>query len=435
MHTKALRYVLFSLIALFLLGLAWWYFFLNARIESIEQRDSARGLDEPAPLFRNTTGSTSGNFLRTSEGTAATTTAETKAAPDMWQISKTPVAGALFLRNGDRERLYFAERGTGYVFEADPETGSIVRLTNRLFPKTYGAAFAARGGVMLLSLDESGNSITFVGAMAEPVATSTKESATSTKASSSEAPLSISGLSLPDDVSTLAVNPYSRELFILGRVASGGTSGIRSSWDGKKRIKLFSSSLTNWRPVFLDDGRTFITQNAADGVAGFAYEVKSDGTLSAILRNIPGLSFLPKSSSSAHLWSSSAGGVVSLFARMSGTDSTVELSLRTFADKCVWAPEKAPIIYCAVPQETPRGLLDNWLRGAAHTSDDWWRVNVSTGEVDLVYAARANEPLDVLDPMIDAAGKNIAFANTRDNSLWNLRISENKEDETGAARQ
>ena len=62
--------------------------------------------------------------------------------------------------------------------------------------------------------------------------------------------------------------------------------------------------------------------------------------------------------------------------------------------------------------------------GAVHTSDTWWRIDASTGEVTpLLEPGDTDKTFDVENPMIDSAGEKIAFMDAKDKSLWILRIS------------
>ena len=162
--------------------------------------------------------------------------------------------------------------------------------------------------------------------------------------------------------------------------------------------------------------------------------------------NAPGLTFLPNASSTALIYGTSERGSLSLFARTREDATAVSIPIKTVADKCVWSTEtptaaqstttpkisskSAPIVkpliaYCAVPQfVTSNTFLNDWYKGAIHTSDSWWRVDVSSGTVELLLSPSAtNQSIDVKNPIMDASGKYISFMNTTDNTLWLLRIS------------
>ena len=144
-----------------------------------------------------------------------------------------------------------------------------------------------------------------------------------------------------------------------------------------------------------------------------------------ILRAVPGLTILPKESSSALLWGRSVAGALTLFARVSASATAIEIPLRTIADKCVWSPSATATAYCAVPQGVvSQNFLDEWYRGAAHSSDSIWRVDVGAGSAELVYTPDTGVVIDVMSPVIDRGGNYISFINATDRSLWLLRLSQ-----------
>jgi hypothetical protein len=122
----------------------------------------------------------------------------------------------------------------------------------------------------------------------------------------------------------------------------------------------------------------------------------------------------------------------------------VSLPIKTISEKCVWAPSNAPqsgapgghsvaqnviagkelVAYCAVPVSPVSGTyLRDWYRGAVHSEDSWWKVDVSAGTVERIFSPDANLSLDVENPSIDGNGSYIAFMNAADKSLWMLRIT------------
>lgn len=385
-------------------GLAGWYFILRAQESRISATDAARGSASP---LGGVIGSTYSNIVASLTGTTTP-----KAAPArLSRVSDTPVAGMGFTYDGALA-LRFVERATGYVLSADPAGGAIERLTNTLMPKTYEAFFARDGALIERSINEQGFITTFAGA---PGATSTRGNVGASESS-------LAGSYLDRNILEVAINPNARELFSLVSDESG-VVGVRSEWDGSKAERVFESPLSQWEAVWLADGRIILTQKAADGILGYAYELSKAG-LSPLIRAVPGLTLRAKSSSGALLYGQS-GNEVALFAQVSRDATAVRLPIRTSADKCVWSPGKTPIAFCAVPHSIPTGAyLDLRYAGALHTSDAWWRIDASAGSAEILYdPEETGVSLDVERPTIDDAGTYIAFMNGSDQSLWMLRIA------------
>ncbi len=428
---KTLSYVL-VLAALFMLAGLWgWYFFLNRQTETITATDASRGLgvNEASPQsgggIYNSVVSGIESFIER----GANETQGGAALPRLRKISKTPVAGYAF-GAGTSSALYFAESSTGYIFSADTGTGAVERLTNKLFPKTREAVFARDGSVVLRSVDEDGNILSFAG----KISSSTPEAGGG----------ALSGKYLERNISAIVPAPFSRELLYIVKTSSGGAEGVLSSWDGMKRKVVFSSPISGWNPIALSDGRIFFVIRPADDIAGFAYELKS-GALVPQVRGVPGLTYLPNANSAAIIYGASGNGGLSLFARARDDATDISLPIRTVADKCVWSTEGAvnlsattpkifskkplpavkPLVaYCAVPQfVVSNTFLNDWYRGVIHTSDSWWRVDVSGDTVELIFAPDAGETIDVENPVMNDGGEYIAFVNANDKTLWLLRVN------------
>ncbi|MDO8514465.1 MAG: hypothetical protein Q7S50_02895 [bacterium] len=463
MNTRTIiEYILAALIVLMLGGLSGWYFFLRTQSQTSLSQDEARGYGVEAPLgdaggnasqllspapesspaptnvgflsrvwnvltgesaivpALSTSGSFGGDFGKLL-GTDTSVQARTSTAPppknrppQLWHVVSAPVAGIAFSKNSARPVLRYVERSNGYVFEADPETGTVIRMTNTLMPKIYEALVMGSGHVYERSIDGSGDIATFAGSI---------QVASSTGGGARDAVSPLSGVMLAKNILSLVVNPKSGELFYLTR-NEAGTAGFRAQWNGEKPKQVFSSPIVHWRPLWLSDGRIILTQAAADSVSGYSYELKGDGTLVPLLRIIPGLTILPRASSSALVWGRSEDGALTLFTRLSANTSAVEVPLRTIADKCVWSLGTTAVVYCAAPQGVvSRDFLDEWYRGAAHSSDAIWRIDVSAGSSELVYTPDAGAPVDVMDPIIDGSGNYISFINATDRSLWLLRLA------------
>lgn len=409
--TAWIRYILIGLIVIMLSALAGWYFFLKGEGATIEESDIGRGAGLPQPLA-DAIGSTYENIVSSfSTLVGGSSQNEKEKQPQLTQVGKSPTAGYGFVGIGRSTRLRFIERGTGYIFDVSPETDDLERLTNTLVPRIY-EALVAGDRVIMRGISEGGVVATIIGEIA--MGTSTKEASAAFKQKR-----------LVDNIRSIAIRPDGTEIFYIID-SLDGAAGIRASWNEKSQKKIFSSGIIGWQIDFLPDGKITVAENASDDARGHAYSV-GENRLQPIVGGVQGLTFLPHPESTAYLYGTSG---LSLYARTGTTSSTTLLPIRTIADKCVWAPaqpkaapNKAMIAYCAVPERIPPpDFLDNWYRGEVHTTDAWWKVNVSANSAEPLYSS-ANATLDVENPVIDASGEYIAFTNRIDKSLWLFRIS------------
>lgn len=400
---KLIRYILFALVVIIFGALAGWYFFLRSQTGITDALNAARGFGTQAPVgspFGTGSGTdTGGGWTGSGTSTAAT-------PPQLWHVSTTPAAGIGFATSSSGVRIRYAERSTGYVFEGNPVNGGIARLTNTLMPKLYEALFGSSGRVLARSF-EDGAVTTFAGTVT--VATSSSGS-------------SFAGTALAKNITEAVFEPNGSQLAYL-QTQGTGVVGMSAEWGSSKQKQFFASALPDWHLMWLSGGRIVLAQKAADDLAGYAYSL-SGGVLRPLLGPLPGLTVLPKGSSSALLYGTSSGGTLSLFVQLSATTTATRLAIATVADKCAWAPGTTTIAYCGVPQTPPRpGFLGAWYRGEVHPSDAVWRIDAGAGQAQLIFTPDSSAALDIINPVVDETGSYIAFRNGADGSPWVLRLN------------
>ena len=425
------RLMVGGIVILMLGGLVGWYFYLQAQKNTITTTDTARGTGTLAPSFEGTTGSTQVNQSIATQAISTDIYHQAGTSTSaLWQVDSAPVAGVGFVHTLSGENLNYVERGNGYVFSADPRARQAQRLTGTLLPQVYEALIAEDGSVIERSIGAGGVITTLLGTISSTTARSASSTVTTAARISpnqtgvdSQLPALV-GTYLAPGIQSIALNRTTRSLFYLIGNAQGGVDGVIQDWAGKKRSAIFSSTLRGWRPMMLDDGSIIITESPTEMFPGFAYRMDVHGTLTPLIGNVSGLTVLPKVASPVLIYGASSENGLMLFARTTSTAQA--LAITTTAEKCVWLPGKSEVAYCAVPRETPpANFLDNWYRGAVHTSDDWWKVDVNAGTAVRFYSpASDNVSLDVKDPVIDSTGNYIAFINATNESLWMLRVAQ-----------
>lgn len=404
MNRKTIRNIALLFVGIVLVGLLGWYWFLSSETSDTEALGDARGFGESIPSFSDDSGSTFANIV---SGVETNIEEGMGRPPRLWRITASPVAGAGFVGSTTPE-LYFIERSTGYVFRVDPNISAVRRLTNTLFAKTYEALIGTTGRALLRGLAESGAITTVSG-----IASSTEASANS-----------FVSRDLPPHIQTITFSPDAKEVFYLIPDGADGFAGVRAAFDGTNPKKIVSTTLSNWQATWVAGDGIILTQNAASDVESSSYTVSDTGVLTPVVRRIEGLGVLPDPRSEALIYSSSADGGVSLFAQPAKNGTSIRISLSTVADKCVWDTKNPGVAFCAVPNTIPPGaFIDNWYRGAVHTSDSWWKVDARSGAVEEVYVGDEPDNLpDVSRPTIDPTGSYISFIDSRDTSLWLFRI-------------
>ena len=399
---RIVEFLAAAIIVMVLGGLGGWYFFIDQQVGETAQTDTARGFGS------NLSFGEPGASVRPSADQPlllGTSTVERR-APRLWRITPGPVSGFGF--RSASSSIYYVERGNGNIMIADPETSQVLRLTNTLVPKVYEALFTTGGSVLLRSIAENGSVATFSG---EAVATSS---------SAKTSIRSLSGSYLPADIVSIAVSGDT--LYYVVRDPEGGSVIVASSVRGTNQRKVLELPLSQWTVDSANDGSVLLAQKPADNVVGYAYTLSASGSLTRIALG-PGLIAHPKTAGGPLLYSTSAGGLA-LFARAGAEATAVRLPIATTADKCAWTRGSEPIAYCAVPIGNPgAGYLDRRAKGAAHTTDQWWRVDVAAGTADVFFSFPTGTSVDVMRPQIDERSGTLVFMNAIDGSLWSLRLA------------
>jgi len=415
-----------SVIALLLLG---WFLFLRNEQGAISEVLLGRGFSSSIPTFEGgATGSTNRNLresLFEDFGFSSKTTSGAKEAepdvfqtPRLWQVSGIPAAGVVAINKslmGGASTtspffIQFVERPTGHIFEADPKTGSIARVSNTLIPNTQEASWAAEGQVLLRHLDDELDILTFSGRI---------EEATSTEGGGTK----LAGQYLEPDIVSIATHPETEGVFSLIKTVSG-VVGIIAGSDGNNAKRIFDSTLSGWRATRAGDFFV-LTQNPSHGAMGSVYTLTEGGVLSAVVLNRPGLTAIVNSSNTAYLYGEAAGGTMRLFVSANG-GSSQELFVATLADKCVFDPSQEFVVFCAVPNQTSAlPMPDSWYRGETHFSDTWWKINTLEKSAEHIFSPESEfgVSLDVRDPYMNEGGTHIMFLDALTLTPWAFRIT------------
>lgn len=421
---RIITYIGVAAIILLLFGLGGWYLFLRNETTAIEGEASARGFSVGIPAFLGSRGSTAANqsgspevtgsgsafarllgFGQPLEGEKATeggndfsANASERRAPRFWRVTASPVAGASFT-TGSSTRLRYVERASGHVFDADPRTGDVTRITNTLTPRVYEAIVG--NDTIVQRILEDGAPATLSGRIG------------GTTDGLAELTLSSLGADIEDVVVTSA-----SDLLLIAR-AGTARHLIRSAWDGSNPKQLLAIPAGDFR-IQDAGGTTVLVERTGSGIPGAAFRAGS--VLTPIISNILGLSLKAQAKSDNILFSSDDGTRLRLFTKL-GQGSVAEVELATSAEKCVWA--SGTRAYCAAPRGTVPGLFhDRWYRGEIHTEDNWYAVDAAAATADTLFTIESGTGMDVENPVIDPSGEYLAFQNARDKSLWMLRIKE-----------
>jgi len=106
-------------------------------------------------------------------------------------------------------------------------------------------------------------------------------------------------------------------------------------------------------------------------------------------------------------------------------NNSIDLSLKTLPEKCVWAHTEKSTVYCAVPETVPAGIYpDNWYQGLVSFTDNLWKINTSTGISKVVSLLNRGygKNIDAIDLQLSSDDSYLTFMNKSDLILWGYRL-------------
>ena len=99
----------------------------------------------------------------------------------------------------------------------------------------------------------------------------------------------------------------------------------------------------------------------------------------------------------------------------------------SLAEKCVWLKDKNPSVYCAIPDQLPRGNYpDVWYKGLVSTEDYITKIDLNDNIFyNIAYlTSLSDQKIDVVDMSLSPDETHLIFRNKIDGYLWMLRIEE-----------
>jgi len=394
---------------------------------------------ETPPTSPNNTGNGTGNTT----GTGVGPNGEVLPTPQLWQISTDPQSGAVVFQTNDASSsttaVRYLDRATGNVFESKLSVFGQKRISNTTIPKVYEALWLPKGNSLVLryTSDDTDTIKSLYAKIVLPVknvvvanATSTT-SATSTEISTEinngDVLAELQGTFLPANISSLSIEPTGGKIFYLTPGQLVGSTGFVANADGGSAIQIFDSPLREWLTSWPKAGTIALNTKPSGGILGYLYFIDSKtGKFEKVLGGINGLTTLVAPNGLEVLYSESGTSNTSFGVYTIKTALKQPLPLRTLPEKCVWSSRQESTIYCAVPKSMPSAKFpDAWYQGLVSFNDIVWKINISTGESEIVAEPvnLVEKEIDAINLILDQDEKYLVFTNKKNYQLWGLRIS------------
>ncbi len=330
--------------------------------------------------------------------------------PILRQISTIPTSGGTIFEREGKPTVRYIERAKGNAYETDAKSIKSVRLTNKTIPQIYEAIWNKKGdGVILRFLKDYSVIQTY--------------NAKVSSRGGGEGELV--GEFLPGNIKSLAVSPSGNQIFYLSTDSTGGT-GIISSFDGKKKVRVFSSPLTEWLVDFPKENTASVISKSAAGSTGLLSFINtSTGASEVVLSNIDGLTALPNRDLSFVIYSQSSEREFTTHVFNNTLKEKVVFPFKTLPEKCVWSQLSKSSIFCAIPETLPVGVYpDIWYMGLVSFRDEIWKIDVKTGAVSFIMnlGDQSRIDFDAVNLSLSEKEDFLLLTNKNDLTLWSIQI-------------
>ncbi|MFA6552320.1 MAG: hypothetical protein WCT19_02350 [Candidatus Paceibacterota bacterium] len=334
------------------------------------------------------------------------------------EITPGPISGAVIFNTSNTANIRYVDRGTGHVYQTSADSSAVNRITNTTIPKINetifnptGSSFVAR---YLKSDDETIQS--FFGNI--------KTSSSSVLTANG----SVTGDFMPVNIKQVAISPSGNKIFYLTD-KNLGTVGVIANVDGTQKLQIFTSDLKEWIVFWPKEDTIILNTKASVMSPGYVFTLNSKtGKLTKILDSFNGLTTLFNQNLSYGLYSESRNGSFSLNILNVKNNNSINTTVQTLPEKCVWSKNDATVAYCAVPTIVLNGdYPDAWYQGVVSFSDDIWKLNATNGTAEIIARLRdlTTEDIDGINLSLSQKDDYLLFTNKTDLSLWMLKITNN----------
>lgn len=317
------------------------------------------------------------------------------------QITDEPISGFKPLKNS---RARFIEKSTGHIFEADLSTGEKKLISNTTLPKIFESAWNEKGDKILLKYLED-EQVRVVSS--QIVGSSTQ------------------GVILPQDAQSFGYLPGSDNIFYFiptGRDKESGTV-IRANFENQSQREIYSSPYLDFIVSWPKSNILSLATRPSGLASGFLYQYNPlTGSFKKILGDILGMEVK---------WAENGKSlVVSSYSQINSApvlrfydlekEEFLNANFTGLAQKCAFSKIDDDLVYCALSKNPPPALYpDEWHQGLVSLNDEFWQINLKTGETKLIY----NEQFfDVWRVEPDDNDEFLYFQDRSQEFLWALKI-------------
>jgi hypothetical protein len=428
---KKILFILAILFLLILLGLGLFLFFggnKNTVSDFFDANNDFGSFFDANPQSQNDT-------VTESEIPVDQTSTESKfVAPVLRQLSFEPVSGFTFYATtststresaaGIEEFLAtstvvrFQERATGHLFDVFEFIPTPEKVSNITVQKIYNTIFTNNVNEFL-----------------EQTPTFNSEQIKTVFAKN--IPAQQSGTSTPQeqrldqrDISTT----ISDFIFIkqtnklIYSIKTGDSSNVYTS-DTQRNNEILIGNIpfSEFTLEPINNSYVLLQTKASAAAVGYAYTLNiSTGVLTKFIGNVSGLLTKVSPNLNYYLYIESNQGRPITRGYDATTGITRRIGLDTIPEKCSFSEKNNAILYCfGSLQYKSATYPDDWYKGKVFNDEDLYKIDLSTGIVEVVYVFGEEETLvdfDVIKPLTTFNDNFIVFQNKNDLTLWSIHL-------------
>lgn len=317
------------------------------------------------------------------------------------QIASEPVSGFKSLKDG---KIRFADKSTGHIFEASLINGGKELISNTTLPKIFEVKWSEDGKKALFKyLEEE-----------EIKIVSAEFSGASTK-----------GFILPQNILSLGYVSGSDNIFYLVPTGDDKAIGtiIKATYKNQSQREIYSSPFTDFIVSFQKADVLSLATRPSGIAPGFLYQYNlSTGNFKKIVGDILGLEAKWDKKGEKFAFSDYDADAQKPTLRFYNLkkQEILALTFSGLAQKCAFSQIDADIVYCAVPKNPSSALYpDEWHQGLVSLKDEFFKINLKTGETKMIYNER---PFDVWDIEIAPNEDFLYFKDREQEFLWAIKL-------------
>lgn len=311
---------------------------------------------------------------------------------------KTTKINAHFLR--------YVGRSNGYVYELT-DGGLPLQISNIYIPNIYEAFFADNNQTAILRFlrDDQQTIATY----SVPIPTENSDGTRTQK----------EGLYLPDNITSIAVNPQGSQLVRL--LDTGATSTLTTTTStNTKKIEILSSPLKEWLTFWPTQKDIYVQTKASYAAPGYLYLVdQANKRLRRVLGDINGLTTSVSPSGTYILYSASSNNGLTASILNTKTGTTKNINLSILPEKCTWM--KNDDLLCAGNTSGLSGKYpDDWYMGVIGFSDRVYHIYTATNIYDVIYDG-SDRSFDMTALALDESTEVLYFIDKPTGFLWSMK--------------